>query len=261
MTSISEVIKNSEIDKKEAVLLISFVLKRQKEFVIAHDDYILKGKKLAQVLQLFNRRRNHEPIAYLVEKKEFYGRDFAVSPDVLVPRPETEAIIEITKKLLTSQKKILDIGTGSGCIGITLKLECPNNSLTLSDISKKALKIAKKNAEFFGVKVEFIYSDLFKNIPEYTKYDIVIANLPYVDSTWRTSPELKFEPKSALYAKDGGLEIIKDCLKTIPKYITKEGFLVLELDPCQQEEIINLAKEFGFTKYLIDDYVLVLKNQ
>ena len=261
MVSIAKVIKNSGIDKKEATLLVSFILKKPKEFVIAHDDYLLDNEKLARVLRLFDRRKNHEPIAYLTGCKEFYGRDFEVDKNVLIPRPETETIIEAIKKLLNDDtKNVLDIGTGSGCIGITLKLERPRINVTMSEISKEALKAADINVRKFGVEVELVYSDLLKNIPKNTVYDIIVANLPYVDKVWETPPDLQYEPKMALYADDGGIDIIKKCIQAAPDYLAKNGYLVLELDPCQHKDVVEFSKGFGFKKHLIDDYILVLKN-
>ena len=196
--------------------------------------------------------------AYKKGFQDFYGRDFIVTPDVLVPRPETESIIDIVKSLagkpilpgvkapkakITEDSSILDIGTGSGCIAITLKKELPLAKVTGADINESALEIAGKNAKNLDADVKFIQSNLLKDITD--DYDIVIANLPYVDPEWDwlDKEALSIEPEIALYAEDHGLALIKkliDQIKTdLPKY------LILEADPCQHEEIIKYAAKNG----------------
>ena len=128
-----------------------------------------------------------------------------MSPQVLVPRPESEAIIELLKELGVSGK-LLDIGTGSGCLGITAKLEIPKLNVILSDIIQPALRVARQNAEKFQADVALIKSNLLRAVPG--KFDIIIANLPYVDRSWQRSPETNHEPALALFAKDEGLALI-----------------------------------------------------
>lgn len=199
----------------------------------------------------------HLPKAYKTGTQDFYGREFFVTPDVLIPRPETEQLIDAVLNLagvsylpgvkpsenkLGESPRILDVGTGSGCIAITLKLLLPNAEVTASDLSEKALKIAQKNAEKFGAKIRFLKSDLLKNI-DFTP-DLVVANLPYVDENWDwlDKSALAAEPKEALYAEDHGLALIK---KLIDETDTREiNRLILEADPCQHPEIIHYAKRY-----------------
>ena len=202
------------------------------------------------------------------KKVNFYGRDFLVTSDVLTPRPETEQIIdEVLKlcgkpilpgvkpepaKLNPKGLKILDIGTGSGCIAITLKKELPEADIYASDISEKALKIAQKNAASHNTAIIFIISHLLEKV-NFTP-DIIVANLPYVDRNWDwlDQESLKEDPDLALYAKDGGLELIKELINT-----ATSKYLILECDPCQHNKVIEYAKN----KYkLINQigYVLVL---
>ena len=191
--------------------------------------------------------------------KDFYGRDFFIDKNVLTPRPETEAIIDEVLKLcgkpilpgvkpekpLLNPKnlKILDIGTGSGCIAITLKKELPEADIYASDISQKALEIAQKNAKNLDTKVEFIISDLLKNI-DFTP-DVIVANLPYVDKNWDwlDQESLDQDPALALYAKDHGLELIKKLIDT-----NKSKYLILEADPIEHQEIIEYAKNYKLIK-------------
>ena len=189
----------------------------------------------------------------------FYGREFIVNQDVLTPRPETEQLIDEVlslcgKPILPGVKPpkpalgpqnlaILDVGTGSGCIAITLSLELPQAKIYASDISKKALKIARKNAKNLGAKVEFITSDLLENIDFIP--NITVANLPYVDKNWDwlDQESLDQDPALALYAKDHGLELIKKLINT-----NKSKYLILEADPSQHQEIIEYAKNYKLIK-------------
>lgn len=197
--------------------------------------------------------------ASLSNTANFYGRDFLVNQDVLTPRPETEQLIDTAlslcgKPILPGVKPekptinpqnltILDVGTGSGCIAITLKLELPEAKLYASDISKKALKIAQKNAKNLGAKIDFITSNLLKNI-DFTP-GITVANLPYVDKNWDwlDQESLRDDPDIALYANDHGLELIKKLIDT-----NKSKYLILEADPSQHQIIINYAKNYQLLK-------------
>lgn len=196
----------------------------------------------------------------------FYGRDFLVNQDVLTPRPETEQIIDAVLSLcgkpilpgVKSEKttlnprnlSILDVGTGSGCIAITLKKLLPEAKVYASDISKKALKIAKLNARKQNAEINFITSDLLENI-NFTP-DIIVANLPYVDKDWDwlDREALKQDPDLALYANDHGLELIKKLINT-----SKSEYLILEADPSQHQEIIDYAKNYRLIKQI--GFVLV----
>ena len=198
----------------------------------------------------------------------FYGRDFLITKDVLTPRPETEQIIDAVLNLVgkpylpgvkPSQPKlpqdlnILEIGTGSGCIAITLKLELPEAKIQATDISEKALKIAQKNATKHGVNNPhlFIISNLLKNVkftPE-NKPDLIVANLPYVDKSWPwvDRDALKNDPDLALYADDHGLKLIKTLISQAAT--KKVKYLILESDPCQHDQINQYASEKGYKLY------------
>jgi len=256
-------------------------------FILAHPEIIIPKPVLDEANKLLARRQNREPLAYIFRVKEFYGRNFIVTPDVLIPRPETEHLVDCVLSLRGESRsnpvkssqtgspryarddaiKVLDLGTGSGCIGITLKLEHPELEVTLSDISNKALSAAKQNwlilsrceakAEAIQINtldrhanelarddMRFIKSDLLSGIND--RFDCIIANLPYVDSTWQVSPEVKFEPADALYANDNGMELIKKLINQAPKHLSKNGFLILELDPRQMKLVKKHANTYGF---------------
>lgn len=209
----------------------------------------------------------------LQNKQDFYGRDFIITPDVLIPRPETEMIIDTVLNIMgkpflpgvkPSEPKlpeditILDVGTGSGCIAITLDLLLPQAKIVATDVSDKALKIARKNASELGAEVEFLQSDLLKNVK--VKPDLIVANLPYVDENWDwiDKEALSKEPALALYAKDGGLELI---FKLIDQ-VAERGVhhLVLEADPCQHERIASYAKKKGLALRETRGFILYLSE-
>ncbi len=189
---------------------------------------------------------------------DFYGRDFVVTPDVLIPRPETEMIIDAvlnlvgkpylpgvkpSKPKLPQNIKILDIGTGSGCIAITLKKEIPEAEVSASDISEEALGVARENAKNLGADIDFVKSDLLNGIEG--DFDIVVANLPYVDTDWDwiDKEALAAEPSLALYADDGGLALIKKLTK---QSVSRTKYLILEADPCQHERIVSYSRNYGY---------------
>lgn len=175
-------IASSRLDSE---LLLSHVLQRPRHWLHAHGDSTLLHEQYAQAEQLLTRRLRHEPLAYLVGYKEFYGRDFVVSPAVLVPRPETEQMITLLLQLIQpTQRTIADVGTGSGILAITAQLELPQCQVDAYDISPKALAIAQHNSKQHGAtSVHFIQSDLLAAAQQ--RYDVILANLPYVSPTWQ----------------------------------------------------------------------------
>ena len=190
---------------------------------------------------------------------DFYGRDFIITKDVLIPRPETEQLIDAvlnlagksylpgvkpSKRKLPLDPVILDVGTGSGCIAITLKKELPEASVYASDISKPALKIAQKNADKHSAPINTIISYLLEKV-KFTP-DVIVANLPYVDPEWNwiDKKSLSKEPSIALYAEDHGLALIKELITQASGHQIK--YLVLEADPCQHADIIGYTKKAGF---------------
>ena len=231
----------SQISHLDAELILAHALHKERVFLHAHPDYELTESEQRKAEEYLKRRQNHEPVAYILGSKEFYGREFVVTPDTLIPRPETEAIIDLVKELSLEKPKILDVGTGSGCIAITLKLELPESDVMAVDISEKALVVAEKNADNLHANLEFKKSDLLKNVDE--KFDIIVANLPYVDKNWDwLSPELDFEPETALYSEDFGLKDIKNLILESNTKLAEQGKLILESDISQHEAIGSFVK-------------------
>ena len=242
----------------DAELILCHMLGVDRTWLIAHGDQSLaraalsntKGvhpggiKKYGEDLVL--RRLKRTPMAYLLGYKEFYGREFIVNRHVLIPRPETEVLVDMAKKHnLTGN--LLDVGTGSGAIGLTLWHELDNVSVTLSDVSEEALEVAAKNAKKLKVKsITFTQSDLLEQWNDKessTQFETIVANLPYVDGSWERSPETNHEPRLALIAQDGGLELIKTLIDQAAQLIAPGGHLLLESDPEQQNDIVKYSAE------------------
>ncbi len=262
---------NISTARLDAELMLCHMLGVDRAWLIAHASDSLTMSALSQKggerrgglkeygELLLTRRMNRQPMAYLLGRKEFYGRDFMVSKDVLVPRPETEALIELAKKYAFTGN-VVDVGTGSGAIGITLWLELKNINLTLSDYSLEALEVAKKNAKKLKVKgAEFVESDLLGSFEPTVSFDVIVANLPYVDKKWDRSPETKYEPAMALFANDGGLELIKQLIDDAPSRLAAGGYLLLEADPVQHYATIEHAKT-AFTHIDTQDYGVLLQK-
>jgi len=214
------------------------------------------------------------PLAYIEGFTYFYGRKFTLTPDVLIPRPETAQLVDLAIQLITNlpdQKnplRILDLGTGSGIIAITLALELKkstNLQITATDICPKTLKIARENAHTHKVsdKITFIQSDLFNHQSfSKTKFSSILANLPYVDPNWPwlNHPALAHEPPIALFAKDHGLALIKQLIRTAKNHLDKHGTLILEHDPCEFPSLSTFANQHHFTIKPHTPYITALSQ-
>jgi len=245
-------IKSAEID---AQILLEFAARKSREFLLVNQEYQLKNRKIEELKKLSERRKKHEPIAYITGHKEFFGLDFFVDKNVLIPRPETEQLVEIALDFLNKKDNktaaVLDVGTGSGNIIISLAKNA-SGVFFASDNSAKALEVAKKNVAIHNVEINFIQSDLFENI--LGKFDLIIANLPYVPIDGSFDKEIKFEPENAIFAKDNGTMIIKRFLIDAKKPINSGGLILVELDPRNADEILVFAKQLYNSAEIISDF-------
>lgn len=250
----------------DAEIILAHTIRHPRTYLHAHGDDDLSARDEDIANARIELRKDRVPVAYIIGHKEFYGRRFAVSPAVLIPRPESEQLIDMLQKLMPKsaelpgvvEKRLVDIGTGSGCLGITAKLLFPEFDVALVDTSRHALTIAEKNAAQLGAEVETYVSDLLMNYP-YSP-DIVIANLPYVDRSWDyQSPELANEPAEALYADDGGLAIIKRCIEQVGTRAKPGALLLLEADPSQLDDIAAYAKKHDFKELDRDEFAVAFK--
>lgn len=248
-----------EIDALDAELLLLLILHEdERSFLVAHDDMMLFQNDIDVLKKLVELRKRGMPMAYILGKKEFYGRNFIVNRNVLIPRPESEDIIDTVKNLGISQPKILDVGTGSGCLAVTLALEIPKSRVVACDVSSEALKIASENAVELGARVEFIKSDLLESFSD-EKFDVIVANLPYVDESWDfLSPELEWEPENALFAEDGGLFEVKRLIDEVKKYKNTK-YLILETDECQIKKLKKYVSDSGLEFVSNNRFVSLIK--
>lgn len=206
-----------------------------KKYLHPEDDYEAALKRLEQ----------GEPVQYIVGDVDFYGNIIKVNKNVLIPRRETEELVEKTNELLKniSNPRILDIGTGSGCIPITLKKLIPTSTIDALDISKDALSVAKENAYDNNVTINFIESDIFNNIND--KYDCIISNPPYIKEDEEIMDIVKNnEPHLALYAKDNGLYFYKRIISESKNYLKEKFIIAFEIGETQANDIISIAKEY-----------------
>ena len=244
----------------DAELILANTLRKNRTYLHAHLDEEIDPRRFDIANARLDLRLDRVPIAYILGYKEFYGRKFTVSPSVLIPRPESEDLISLFLELTASEiaeKVLIDVGTGSGCLGITAKLERSNLSVILSDISKPALNIAEKNANALNADVHIQQQSLLNG--QLKPVDYIFANLPYVDKNWDVSPELQYEPDIALFAEDEGLKLILQLISQAPRCLTPEGLLFIEADPQQHNRIIDEAAKNGFVKERVLNYILALR--
>ena len=216
----------------DAEVLLCFVLHKPRSYLRAWCDNTLTDQQQSDFTALIEQRQQGIPIAYLTGTREFWSRDFVVTPDVLIPRPDTELLIELSLELITKQKavRILDLGTGSGIIAITLAAECPHAQVIAVDASLAALKVAQHNAQQHQLtNIAFYHSDWFANVPNQL-FDLVISNPPYIDKDDEhlQQGDVRFEPKSALIANDDGLSDIKIIASAAQNYLVHSGHLLIE---------------------------------
>ena len=244
----------------DAEIILAHTIRKPRTFLHAHEDQLLDPRQYEIANARLELRRDRTPIAYIVGHKEFYGRQFKVTPATLIPRPESEALINMLKKYLDKplNKKIVDIGTGSGCLGITAKLEFPELDITLVDISRHALVVAEANAAAHHTTVSLLHSDLLDRYPFVA--DCILANLPYVDEEWERSPETIHEPAKALFASDGGLHLINRLLAQTHTFLNKDGLLILEADPRQHSSITKRAANFNLKLLEADGFAIAFRK-
>jgi len=250
-------IANPQLDSE---ILLSNSIKRDKKHIILNPKEVLNSEQLGKFKNLIERRKKGEPIAYLINKKEFWKDEFFVNKDVLIPRPDSELIIEQVLKIYSKddQLQILDIGTGSGCILLSILKERSNFYGTGIDISKKSINVSKFNAKQLNLtnRVKFFHSsvDNFNN----GKYDIIVSNPPYIEQLslkYLEKDVVNFEPKLALSGGLDGFSKIRKVINKTSNLIKKNGKFILEIGFNQKNKVIKILKEEGFyVNKAIKDY-------
>ena len=264
----SEVIKRgSKIlkDKKiltyqlDSELILSKLLNKRRESLLVNEETIVPLKTIKNFNKLIKIRSRRRPIAYILNKKEFWNYIFYVNKHTLIPRPETELMVESVLKIYKSKRfKILDIGTGSGCILLSILAECKKASGTGLDISKNALKVAKKNAKLLDLSLRSKFVN--KSIGDYFpgKFDLIVSNPPYIKSPemFKLQPDVKnFEPNIALNGGNDGLDVIKKVIYKSRSILKLNGILAIEIGNKQYKKVSQILKKNNFReKLLIKDY-------
>jgi len=211
-------------------------------------DKPLGERELAAFRELVKRRAAGEPAAYLTGRKEFFGRVFKADRRALIPRPETELLVEAALRALPESGTALDLCTGSGCIGVTLALERPGARVALADLSADALALARENAEALGAKVELLQGDLYAALPEGRRFDVIAANPPYVPTpeVANLARELSHEPRLAIDGGEGGLAVAPRLIAGAPARLVPGGTLVVEMHESHAAIFPRLCREAGF---------------
>ncbi len=251
------ILGNEYLHKDEVKLILSTLLSMNPLELNLNLEKQVDEETVLRYKKVLKYKREGMPIQYALNNACFYGYDFYVSEDVLIPRFETEELVYNTiiylKKYFNSPK-VLDLCSGSGCIGITLKKECPDISIDFADISTKALDVLKKNLKGNQVDGKVIESDLFANIHD--KYDIIVSNPPYVAYSDKVDEIVqKYEPSLALYAGNNGLEMYERILKDASKYLKDKFLIAFEIGSTQARDVIALIQ-----KYLTDVKVILKKD-
>ena len=247
------ILKKSKISnpRLDSEILLSSSIHRDKKHIILNPKELLNPEELDKFKSLIERRKKGEPIAYLINKKEFWKDEFFVNKDVLIPRPDTELIIEQVLKIYSkdSQLQVLDIGTGSGCILLSILKERPNFYGTGIDISKKSINVSKLNAKQLNLtsRVKFFHSsvDNFK----IGKYDLIVSNPPYIklfNLKYLKKDVINFEPKLALSGGFDGFSKIRKVINKAKTLIKKNGKFILEIGFNQKNKVKKILKEEGF---------------
>ena len=256
---------NIDTPSLDASLLLAHIIGVDRSKLLAMNEDQLSEKIRAEFRSLLDRRINGECVAYIVGKKEFYGLEFMVNSYVLVPRPDTEILVETALDVLGNGEwevgsgkeravRILDLCTGSGAIAIALKHELPHAEVYATDISAEALEVAKTNAARLlpnNNNITFLQGDLYNALPQSlvpVPYSLITTNPPYISSAELKSlpPEVQKEPQIALDGGDSGLEIIERIIQDAPQYLIKGGHLLMEADPCQMQSTEILLVNRGF---------------
>lgn len=235
----------------DSQLLLGFVLGLSRLDLVLENKKVLVEDQKNTFCTLIQRRKNHVPVAYLTGKKEFWGLDFAVTPGVLIPRPDTELLVETALTFTADYPDpllVLDLGTGSGCIALALTFEMKRRArnffMLALDRSKAALQIAKENSQKLNLNqnINFVCSDWSAAIGQ--DFDLVISNPPYlIENDQEISEELKFEPQSALYAGREGLDDYRKIFEALPNLLSKNGVFLGEIGYGQAHQIEALARE------------------
>lgn len=245
-------LNNSGLPRLEARMLLQHVLTISHSHIIAHGTQLLSNSQLASLNQLCQRRLAGEPLAYLLGWREFYGRRFQVSEAVLIPRPETEHLVDAVRAHLPAQGTLWDLGTGSGAIAVTIACERPDAQIWAADISEEALAVAQANASALQAQVRFGQGSWYQAQPQPASHsvDVIVSNPPYIDAQdpHLQQGDLRFEPQQALTDNHNGLSAFETIIAGAKDFLRADGWLLFEHGYDQGEAVRNILSQYKFRK-------------
>ncbi|MBC2770058.1 peptide chain release factor N(5)-glutamine methyltransferase [Pusillimonas minor] len=255
MSCVRDLLRDSPLPRLEMQMLLQQVLGVSRAWLVAHDTDPLPEDAVANIQALMARRQAGEPMAYILGTREFMGHDFQVTPAVLIPRPDTEVLVETALDILqgksVAQPRVLDLGTGSGAIAISVALAYPRASVTATDSSPQALQVAHANAKQLGAAVQFFEGDWYQALPaETSPFDLIVSNPPYIraDDTHLAQGDLRFEPRSALTDDANGLQALVRIVEGALAWLAEGGALWLEHGWDQGADVRQLLAQAGFQR-------------
>ncbi|HEX6497253.1 MAG TPA: peptide chain release factor N(5)-glutamine methyltransferase [Acidobacteriaceae bacterium] len=235
--------------RRDAELLLLHITGLTRAELLTHPNRALADVQRDAYRDAIARRARHEPVQYITGTQEFYGRSFAVTPAVLIPRPETEHLVEAVLAIRPEPRHILDIGTGSGILAVTLALDLPHSAVTATDVSADAIAVAQQNAQRLGAgdRIRFRESDLFACLRERDRFDCIVSNPPYVATSEVLEPQVReYEPATALYAGEDGLAVYRRLIPEAHGRLGHHGHLLLEIGHGQRDAVGAMLRASGF---------------
>ncbi|HZW14496.1 MAG TPA: peptide chain release factor N(5)-glutamine methyltransferase [Noviherbaspirillum sp.] len=245
--AIGELLKRPLLEPLEARILVAHALQLSRVQLITQSDRTLNADEAALLTSLFRRRLAGEPIAYITGEREFYGLMLHTTPDVLIPRPETELLVELALERLPRGGRVLDMGTGSGAIAIAIAHSRPDAVVTALDVSDTALAVARRNAARHSVKVNFLQSDWYGALRD-EQFDIIVSNPPYIVEAdpHLSQGDLRFEPINALTDHADGLSALRTIIQGASPHLSDSGWLLMEHGYDQAPSVRTLLSAHGF---------------
>lgn len=243
----------------DCLVLLEDILEKDRALIIAHDELSLTVDQVKQLNKQVDLRSKHTPLAYIRHKTEFYKREFFINESVLEPRPESETMIDLLKDLVKTTKltSLADIGTGSGALAITAALELPLKVLA-TDIDPECLTVASKNAAAHNAPITFFEGDLLTPLSNTPPVDIVLANMPYVPTSYRLNEAAMNEPSLAIFGGEDGLAIYRALFTQLMQWPT--SYVFTESLPFQHSDLANIAMDAGYTLLKEDDFIQLFQK-
>lgn len=254
----------------DALVLLEDISGKDRAWILANPEHELNASQITKLKKLLNERAKHVPLAYVRGVTEFYAREFVITPAVLQPRPESETMIDMLKTLTNGMHgvpklvrdddseikawRIADVGSGSGALGITAKLEVPNSTVTLIDIDTKALNVSKTNVDKFTLDISCVASDLLTNTTH--DFDILLCNLPYVPDDYQINTAALHEPAIALFGGPDGLDLYRKLFDQIKMVVERPLYILCEALPPQHDELIRIGRDHGYHVHAVDDFIV-----